>query len=91
MVISQLFWLFQYNADTTIRNLKDESALDLASQYGRYDVVQLLVNKNPDLVKHTVMSHSPLHLAVACGHIQIINALLDAGFDINTKVNKYCF
>lgn len=78
--------LLDFNADPTIRNLKDESPLDLAARYGRVDVVQCLLDRCPDLVQIPILIHSPLHLAAACGHRQIVEILLDKGFDVNTTV-----
>ena len=78
---------FQNNADPTIRNLKDDSPLDLAARFGRVEVVQSLLNKYPDLVSSVILNHSPLHLAAVCGHKQIVEILLNAGYNINTKVS----
>lgn len=85
---SVLFVLtLQHVADPTIRNLKNESPLDLASQYGRLETVQLLLRKHPNLLDNTADDSCPLHLAARHGHKQVVEVLLDAGLDINRKVS----
>ena len=70
-----------------IKNNKGERALDLAIQYGRLETVQLLLQaakvKGLDLASE---DKPPLLLAAKSGHKQVLQILLDAGFDINQKV-----
>ncbi|KAK3101537.1 hypothetical protein FSP39_004282 [Pinctada imbricata] len=80
--------LLQHNGDPTIRNLKDDSPLDLAARFGRVEVVQCLITKYPDLVNNIILNHSPLHLAAALGHKQIVEILLKAGYNINIKTEN---
>lgn len=70
-----------------IRNLKEESPLDLAAQYGRDEVVQLLMTKHPSLAFHVHQKHSPLHLASRFGHVAVVQRLLNTGFEIGLKVS----
>jgi len=89
------YYYSQHQADPAIRNRKSESALDLACQYGRLDTVQLLLaglrpswsatGQWADSV-HSTRDKSPLHLAARSGHRHVIQALLEAGFNINHKV-----
>ncbi|XP_064635654.1 ankyrin repeat and sterile alpha motif domain-containing protein 1B-like isoform X3 [Lineus longissimus] len=76
--------LLTNHADPTIRNNRDETALDLASQYGRIQTVNLLLKHCISLLSCATIKHSPLHLASRNGHRNVVTALLDAGFDINT-------
>ena len=84
----------QHQADPSVRNKKSETALDLACQYGRLDTVELLLAGSRLVRAGSVWSDSvvlagtksPLHLAARSGHRHVIQALLDAGFNINHKV-----
>lgn len=78
----------QHEADPTVRNLKDESPLDLAAQYGRLETVQLLVDTDPSLLRNVTTRHSPLHLAARNGHRNVAKVLLDGGFDVNYVVSR---
>ncbi|CAE1270232.1 ANKS1 [Acanthosepion pharaonis] len=79
--------LFAHNhADPSIRNLREESPLDLAAQYGRVETVQLLLRSRPELIHRVHLDKFPLHLAARNGHRQVVELLLDAGVNINTKV-----
>ena len=82
------FILFQYHADPCIRNLRAETPLDLACQYGRLESVEILLKKHPALLCDNVESHCPLHLASRNGHKQVVQVLIDSGFDLNTKVSE---
>ena len=76
----------QHHCDPLIRNIREESPLELAAQYGRLETVQLLLRKHPSLLGDTVDKHSALHLASRNGHKAVVQVLIDAGFNINTKV-----
>lgn len=78
--------LLQNNCYPSVRNVRNESPLDLASQYGRVETVQCLLNSNPNLLSDIVRCHSPLHLAAKNGHKHVVKVLLDSGFDINYMV-----
>ncbi|KAK2184123.1 hypothetical protein NP493_281g02023 [Ridgeia piscesae] len=79
--------LLEYHANPNIRNHHNESPLDLACQYGRLETAQQLLRRHPTLPCHNIDKHSPLHLAARNGHRQVAQLLLDAGFDINTRVS----
>ena len=70
------------------RNVKDESALDLAAQYGRTDTVELFLRTRPGLVHHLTGRHSPLHLSARNGHKNVVKLLIDAKFDVNYCVSN---
>ena len=73
MVCVKLHKLFYY------RNDLDRTALDVAAFEGHEKVVKLMISTIiplEDLV-NPVDNHSPLHLAIEQGHLQVVKILLD--------------
>lgn len=73
-------------------NKRGEKPLDLAAQYGRLQVVQMLVRANYELLnpyknygdkKRMIFQQTPLHLASRNGHKEVVEVLLAAGVDVN--------
>ncbi|RVE53027.1 hypothetical protein evm_002325 [Chilo suppressalis] len=85
--------LMAKGADVTVRNIKDESALDLAAQFGRLETVQHLLCVMPQLVegykphkcRGKVFSSTPLHRASKYGRKEVVSVLLAAGVDPNVR------
>lgn len=69
-----------------IRNVRGESPLDLASQYGRLDVVRSLLFHEPSLLQLLPETFSPLHVASRNGHKEIVELLIAHGADVNSNV-----
>ncbi|KAL0853179.1 hypothetical protein ABMA27_012936 [Loxostege sticticalis] len=88
--------LIAKGADVTIRNIRDESALDLAAQYGRLEVVQHLLRVMPQLVdpynlpkcRSKLFSSTPLHRASKNGRKEVVQVLLAAGIDPNIRTHN---
>ena len=83
---NSILYILQKHANPTIRNLNEESALDLAAQYGRLEVVQLLLTLYPDLSQRPACTQSTVHLASRNGHKEIVEVLLNSNFDVQTVV-----
>lgn len=90
--------LLAKGGDPRIRNVRGETPLDLAAQYGRFETVEMLVNVRFELLEEFstnrridgsshLPTHSPLHLASRNGHKTIVKLLLEMGFDVNYLVS----
>ncbi|KAK2149384.1 hypothetical protein LSH36_454g01021 [Paralvinella palmiformis] len=91
--------LLQHHGDPTLEDNDHKTPLDLACEFGRYQVVELLVRST--LCNHLLTSGLPndvsnrrftcLHLAARNGHIDVMRLLLQAGVDINRQtLNGTC-
>ncbi|KAI6171416.1 Kallikrein-4 [Aphelenchoides bicaudatus] len=94
--VSALYWAARYGhaecvkillekgADVNQQTHSGQTALHIASQLGKYDVVKLLVKKNPKLINATDKNHwYPLHKAARNGQCDIVSLLLSNGADVN--------
>ncbi|MEQ2229732.1 Caskin-2 [Ilyodon furcidens] len=87
--------LLQHQSNPCLVNRAKKTPLDLACEFGRAKVVQLLLSSNmvvallEDERKEPMDSAytTPLHLAARNGHKDVIRLLLKAGIDIN-KTSK---
>lgn len=75
-----------------------QQPLDLAAQYGRLQVVQMLVRAHPELLLpykkpgNHIWQHTPLHLASRNGHKHVVEVLLAAGVYVSTGLlQKICY
>lgn len=86
--------LLAHGANPEMANSRQEKPLDLAAQYGRLQVVQMLIRAHPELLRPykrnmeqsndgEILSLSPLHLASRNGHKAVVEVLLAAGIDVN--------
>ena len=70
-------------------NIQDEeflnTPLNIASIFGKSEIVQLLVDNDADLNTQNIDNFSPLCNAAAWGHTTIVAILLDAGADLSIK------
>ncbi|XP_010795177.1 caskin-1-like, partial [Notothenia coriiceps] len=82
--------LLQHQSNPCISDSAAKTPLDLACEFGRVTVVQLLLSSNMCAAmlepKPTDPNGvSPLHLAAKNGHIDVIRLLIQAGIDINRQ------
>lgn len=79
--------LLAHGADPKLTNNRGETPLDLGAQYGRLQVVQMLIRTDPELLApfryDGIVNHSPLHLASRNGHKNVVEVLLTAGVNVN--------
>ena len=81
--------MLKYDADPSFRNVRDETALDLAAQYGRLETVEILLQTHPELIESYRFpgvpppKTSPLHAASRNGHKAVVDALLAVGFPVS--------
>lgn len=82
--------LFEYDV-TAVIDIRDGSngntALIWAAEKGNFEIVKLLLSRDPNLDAVNNKGETALMVASFKGFIEIVTALLDAGADIN-KLNK---
>ncbi|OBS26250.1 hypothetical protein FPOA_00190 [Fusarium poae] len=61
------------------------TALHLATRWGGFEVVRLLVEKEADINQADKYGSTPLHLASRFDKLDVVNYLLDMGAQINVK------
>ena len=73
----------------TLPNKKGESPIDVAIQFGTSEVVNLLLEKNPRIMKNKDASgRSLLHIAVLFKRTNIVKELLKRGIHVNAQTFK---
>ncbi|TKS68476.1 Caskin-1 CASK-interacting protein 1 [Collichthys lucidus] len=82
--------LLQHQSNPCISDSAGKTPLDLACEFGRVGVVQLLLSSNMcaamlEPKPSDPNGVSPLHLAAKNGHIDVIRLLIQAGIDINRQ------
>ena len=74
--------LYQHGAVLPI-GYYGRTLLHVASENGRMDVAQWLLNAGADANAQEEDHNTPLHVAVANGHLELIRTLLGHGVDVN--------
>jgi len=59
----------------------------LASEFGRIDVVRLLLDHNADVDARDNDGDTPLLCAAVCGQLKVVQILLDRNVEINARSN----
>ena len=80
--------LLQNGVDVNARDNEGNSALLLASGFGRDDIVEFLLDHGADIYITNCNNATPLHIAAYYGHKKIVNYLLNYNIDINHKSNQ---
>lgn len=85
--------LVREGADPFVRNSNGETALDLASLYGRSVCVKVLLDSSKSCLNTLMVTQklTPLHAASRNGHTKVVELLLRYGMNINARtVNGTC-
>ncbi|KAI4096216.1 MAG: hypothetical protein LQ339_007021 [Xanthoria mediterranea] len=80
--------LLEHQADPNLACVNDRTALHIAAHNGRVANVRLLLEKGAKLDPRQFQGYTPLLLAVETDQQQAVQVLLDAGADINAKLNN---
>jgi len=77
--------LIKKGADINLGNTTWKfTPLHLASIFGHYQIVELLVTENADVNKHDIEGLTALHRAAMKGHIEVVRYLCENGKGVNT-------
>jgi len=71
------------------KNSNGWTALHLAAEYGREEVMQLLLDKGSDVAAKDTSGRTALDLAAEYGHRGVVLLLLHKGSDVVAKDNKW--
>lgn len=81
--------LLNHNADIEAQSERTkDTPLSLACSGGRYEVVELLLNRNANKEHRNVSDYTPLSLAASGGYVNIIKLLLSHGAEINSRTGS---
>ncbi|XP_063923115.1 uncharacterized protein LOC135137411 [Zophobas morio] len=91
--VEMLKYVLSFESDINASDNLDVSVLHVACQHGSYDCVKLLIDHNADVHAVTNTKKTVLHYAVLSKETaeigEIINSLLNAGVDVETKDLKH--
>ena len=65
------------------------TALHVAAVRGNLNIVQLLLSKPDIQINRMASKHTPLTIAVECGHIEVVKILIKAGADLEAGHGGY--
>ena len=83
--------LVKAGADVCATDARRDTCLIIAAYYGHTDTVRYLVSlPEVDLTHHGSRNHTALHCAVERKHADVVQVLIDAGADIETKNVQGC-
>lgn len=81
--------LLNHGADIEAQSERTkDTPLSLACSGGRYEVVELLLNKMANKEHRNVSDYTPLSLAASGGYVNIIKLLLNHGAEINSRTGS---
>lgn len=77
------------NTDINIKiNDLDWTPLHAAVRFGRKEVVDLILDKQPDLNARDKLGQTPLYLAIETGNKEIVETLISKGANVNIATNN---
>lgn len=81
--------LLNHGADIEAQSERTkDTPLSLACSGGRYEVVELLLNRGANKEHRNVSDYTPLSLAASGGYVNIIKLLLSHGAEINSRTGS---
>jgi ankyrin repeat protein len=78
----------KHGASINLRNHMGQTALHKASQRGHIDILELILNDNPDMDAPDHDGSTPLHLAISEANREAVQLLLEHGASVHTQNNR---
>ncbi|MBN1973100.1 MAG: ankyrin repeat domain-containing protein [Sedimentisphaerales bacterium] len=85
--IQELLQNNMMDVNTKINDL-DWTPLHAAVRFGRKDVIDLILDKQPDLNARDKLGQTPLYLAIETGNKEIVETLISRGVNVNIATNN---
>lgn len=88
MMLDDLKWLAQQNADLEYRDAQEATPLHIASANGYKSVVEFLLDQNvsTDVVDNDLWQ--PIHAAACWGHLDVLELLVQNGASLDAKTKN---
>jgi ribosomal protein L37E len=71
--------------DVDAPDIDDRTLLMVAAEYGRFDVVKLLLYYGANMYATDIRGNTPALIACKNGHVDIIDLLVDKGYDVDFR------
>ncbi len=87
-VNNKVTWYSNYKNGKGYAYIPEQSLLSIASNYGKNEIVNYLINQGAKLEDMDEYGYIPLHFAAQSGHLQTVITLVEAGSNINKVSQK---
>ena len=82
-----------WNKKSDTKYIRDKGIVPMhrAAQYGRNDVIKLLLNHTSDKMPRDAVGRTPLHFSAMEGHFNVTKSLLDSVRNSTSLINPHAF
>ena len=77
--------LVQHGAALDNRNSHQETALHVASRWGKVKIAHFLIEQGANTISKDKDGHTPLHYASQRGHLDLVELFVKVGVDVNIR------